>query len=87
MHSPLEGTPEIDYPTDWIYQVIGEDEAAMRAAIALIAGIAEHRIETGNVSGQGRYRSLRVTVAVTDESHRVGIFRELGGHDSIRVVL
>ena len=87
MHSPLEGTPDIDYPTDWIYRVIGEDEAAMRDAIAGIAGTAEHRVEAGNVSGGGRYRSLRVTVAVTDETHRVGIFRALGRHDSIRVVL
>jgi putative lipoic acid-binding regulatory protein len=85
---PLEGRkPQIDYPCDWSYKVIGLDEEELRKAVAEVIGDVRHKLERGNVSPGGKYLSLELELRVEDEAHRLRIFQRLSTHPSIRFVI
>jgi putative lipoic acid-binding regulatory protein len=88
MHSSFEGRkPEILYPCIWAYQVIGTDEALLRAAVVEVVGKLDHTLELGNVSPGGKYLSLGLQARVEDEEQRLLIFDLLSKHPAIRFVL
>lgn len=77
----------IEYPAVMPYKVIGEDEHAMRTAVAEIAGPRAHQIDLSNTSTSGRYVSLTVQVRVEDEVTRVSILERLQASDAVKFVL
>jgi uncharacterized protein len=85
---PLDGRrPEIDYPCDWSYQVIGPDEQELRRAVAEVIGDAPHTLKSGNTSKGGKYLSLGLEVRVVDEQQRLRIFELLSAHAAVKFVL
>lgn len=78
--------PEIDYPCEWEYKIIGHSEDALRQAAASIAPPG-HSIAQGKESKQGKYCSLGLTILVTDEAHRHRLFASLKAHAEIVFVL
>jgi len=88
MESTFEGqSPEILYPCIWSYQVIGVDEALLRAAVLEVVGDLPHTLRPGNVSKGGKYRSLGLEARVETELERLRIFECLSKHPAIRFVL
>jgi putative lipoic acid-binding regulatory protein len=88
MESSFEGQkPEILYPCIWAYQVIGADEEKLRAAVLEVVGERQHKLEPGNVSPGGKYRSMGLQARVEDERERLEIFERLSKHPAIRFVL
>jgi putative lipoic acid-binding regulatory protein len=78
--------PEIEYPCDWDYRLIGRSEEVLLAAIACIAP-ADHKVAQGQQSKQGSYISLSLTVKVANEKQRLQIFGALKAHVDILFVL
>jgi len=87
MFHELEGKPLIQYPCTWEFRTIGPDEELMRAAIAEVLGACPYTIAAANVSSQGKYRSLVVSLEVQSEEHRHQIFSGLSEHRDIRYVI
>ena len=83
----MEGTPEIHYPCDWGFRIIGTHEKLIRQLVAEIAGDLEHTLEESNTSAAGNYVSLRLTVLVRDEEHRNEIHQRLTADESVKMVL
>lgn len=79
--------PDIDYPCAWPYTVIGEEAAALDAAIAALLAGEEAEVARGHASRGGRYVSFRVVVQVRDEGHRDAVFRGLQAIARVRFVL
>ncbi len=79
--------PEITYPCPWQYRLIGEDEAAMRAALAGCVDVERCVLSEGNRSSGGRYLSVQVELIVMSEEERLGLYRCLAGHPVIKMVL
>lgn len=79
--------PEISYPCRWEYRIIGEDEVALRAAVAMVAGDRAHTVAHSRASGGGRYLSLAVEIAVDNDNERLAVFAALREHPHIRWVL
>jgi putative lipoic acid-binding regulatory protein len=79
--------PDIQYPCDWSYQVIGLDEQQLRKAVAEVIGDVKHVLARGNTSSGGKYVSLGLVLQVQDESQRLEIFQRLSAHPSIRFVI
>lgn len=79
--------PEIEFPCHWGYRIIGAPEAEMRAAIVEVVGAAEHTLEAGGASSGGKYVSLRLTVRVENDEHRLTIHRELSAASCVKMVL
>ena len=78
--------PEIDYPTDWGYRVVGTSEEALRALVAEVVGQAPHEIQGVQPSSKGAYVSLRMAVTVASEEHRDAIYAKLLDADVVKIV-
>ena len=79
--------PEIRYPCEWEYKIIGADAEAIRAAIVTVVGEAEHAVDHSRASRTGKYVSLQLVVIVRDEEHRLGIYQALVAHRAVKIVL
>lgn len=78
---------EITYPARWTYKVIGEDEVALRAAVAEVVGERDHSLEFSRTSRANRYVSLTLVLVVSSEADRHGLFERLAAHPSVKFVL
>ncbi len=79
--------PVIEYPCQWIYKVIGPDEAALREAVKQVIQDLPHTVTLSNTSATGRYCCLNVELTVADEGVRTGLYEMLKNHPAVRVVL
>ena len=79
--------PEITYPCQWQFRVIGEDRAAMCQAITTWVAASSCTIADANVSSGGRYLSLSLEVMVHDDAERLRLYQLLAAHPAIRMVL
>ena len=79
--------PEIEYPCQWYYRIIGEDRGAMVEAITRVIDLATCTLTDANVSSGGRYLSLSLELTVNGEGERLRIHQLLAGSPAIRMVL
>ena len=79
--------PEITYPCQWQYRIIGEDRAAMHQAIITSVAASTCTITDANSSSGGRYLSLSLEITVHDDAERLRLYQLLAGHPAIRMVL
>ena len=79
--------PNIIYPCDWEYKVIGTDVDEMIKAIELITEGMKYRMSSSNVSAKGKYFSINLKVLVPSEIIRDIIFAKLKDNEFIKMVL
>jgi uncharacterized protein len=78
---------EIEYPCEWIYKIIGSDEARLKAAARSIMCGKEFDCDVSRGSSKGNYVCLNLKITVASEHERVLIFSALGTHSDIKLVL
>ncbi len=79
--------PDLDYPCEWEYRVIGRREADLRGAISEVIQERTHTVALSNRSSGGKYTCLNVQMVVRDEEERVGIYHALRTHPATKLVL
>lgn len=79
--------PDIEYPCEWNYKVIGTDVDEMIKAIELAVEGMNYEINSSNVSSKGNYFSLNLKVLVPSEIIRDIIFSKLNNSIFIKIVL
>ncbi|MBD3239227.1 MAG: DUF493 family protein [Chitinivibrionales bacterium] len=79
--------PHIDYPCNWSYRIIGQDEQLLRTAASVASGAKPHTVTKSNQSSGGKYCSLNVEVRVTSDADRQDIFRRLERDPAVKIVL
>lgn len=79
--------PNIEYPCNWDYKIIGTDVDEIIKAIELIADGMEYEISSSKVSSNGNYFSLNLKVFVTSEVIRDIIFSKLVTNEFVKMVL
>lgn len=79
--------PDIEYPCDWHYKIIGSDVDEMIIAIEQTVVGMEYKITSSNVSSKGKYFSLNLQVFVSSEAIRDIIFEKLNTSEYIKMVL
>ena len=79
--------PNIEYPCNWDYKVIGTDVDEMIKAIDQVAIGMDYKISPSNVSSKGNYFSLNLKVFVTSEVIRDIIFSKLKDNEFVKMVL
>ncbi len=82
-----QNKPEITYPCEWHYRIIGTVEGPMRKAAESVALGKQYKLIASNQSSGGKYLSLQLTVLVENESERIAIFDALKNHPEIKMVL
>ena len=84
---PINDKPQVSYPCEWEFKVIGTDESALRRAIGQIVGDRAYQLDVSNRSARGKYSSLRLAVRVDDEGDRNAIFKALSQHEDVTTLL
>lgn len=79
--------PDIKYPCNWDYKVIGTDVDEMIKVIEAAVEGMEFNISSSNVSSKGKYFSLNLQVFVSSEAIRDIIFEKLNTSEYIKMVL
>lgn len=79
--------PQIEYPYNWPYKIIGVNIEQMIAAVEEIVIDLEYELTPSNISRRGKYFSLNVTVMVPSEIVRDLIFQKLSAHPAIKFVM
>ena len=79
--------PEIQYPTNWQYKVIGTNLDEMISAVEKAAGNLEYKITPSNISKNSKYFSVNFSVVVTSEAVRDMIYGKLTSNEHIKIVM
>ena len=79
--------PNINYPCEWNYKVIGTNVDEMIKAIEYAVEGMDFKIASSNVSSKGKYFSLKLEVYVTSEIIRDIIFAKLKANEFVKIVL
>ena len=84
---PNSNRPEIQYPTNWQYKVIGTNLDEMIAAVEKVAGNLKYEITPSNVSENSKYYSVNFSVFVISEAVRDMIYKKLTSSKYIKIVM
>jgi len=79
--------PEINYPCQWSYKVIGSNAERLLEVIDEASCGIEYDVSLSNVSRNAKYCSLNLTLEVPSEFIRNLIFQKLGESEHIKYVL
>ena len=79
--------PEITYPCEWGYKVIGVDKLKLETAIFEIMGERDYQKKAGNTSSKGKFHSLNARCQVNSEADRDAIFKAFQEHDDVKMVI
>ena len=79
--------PQIDYPRQWEYKLIGENHDAMKQAIEAHLEGRSYFLELSQTSARGKYTSLRLCITVDNQKDRDSIFAAFQNHSEFKMVL
>ncbi|MBD3346163.1 MAG: DUF493 family protein [Chitinivibrionales bacterium] len=80
--------PEIEYPCNWSYRIVGQDKELMRKAVdTVVEDNKEFDLINSHTSSGGKYHSLILDIQVSDERERLHIFECLKKDPSVKFVL
>jgi len=83
----LKGKPNIEYPCNWSYKVIGEEIIELEIAIKEITNMRDPKIKQTNKSKTGKYITYDIQILVHSEVDRYAIFDLFKQHHTIKMVL
>lgn len=78
--------PEIIYPCNWDYKIIGTDVEEMVKVIEEAVGDLTYEISPSNISKKGNYFSLNLSVYVPSEIVRDIIFQKVSASAFVKIV-
>jgi putative lipoic acid-binding regulatory protein len=78
--------PEINYPCEWSYKIIGNNIAKILEAIENAVSGLKYDVTPSNISKNGNYYSLNLKLTVPNEVVRDLIYQKLDSSDSIKIV-
>ena len=79
--------PELKYPCEWSYKVIGRDVDKLISAIETASLDLSYEVTPSNVSKNERYFSLNFKVTVPSEAARDLIYQKLNDNENVIMVL
>jgi len=78
---------ELDYPCNWKYKVVIKEEKNINNIIKQVIEDREHGIKPSKTSSKGKFKSFTLEMLVHNEDDRKGIYKLLGDHEHIKMVL
>ena len=79
--------PELQYPCEWTYKVIGKNVDKLITAIETSSLDLAYEVTPSNVSKNENYFSLNFKVTVPSEVARDLIYQKLNDHSDVIMVL
>jgi len=78
---------ELDYPCDWEYKVVIRAEQNINPIIKEVLEIREHTIVKSKASSKGKFESFSLKLTVHSDEDRQGLYKLLGDHQHIKMVV
>ena len=78
---------KLDYPCNWIYKIVVLETISIKTTVKEIILDREHSIKESNVSKKGKFKSYTLELLVHNEDDRKELYRILGEHENIKMVL
>lgn len=78
--------PDITYPCDWEFRLIGRDQNKIRLAVSELIE-QQHRISPSNSSKGGKYHALCLELLVESEDTRNLYYQKFKDHPDIIMVM
>ena len=79
--------PEIEYPCEWSFKVIGVDKLLVRDVAEGVMGQREYLLHYSKSSKTGKYHSWNIDFVAQDEQERNDIFAALKSHADVTMVI
>jgi putative lipoic acid-binding regulatory protein len=78
---------ELDYPCNWEYKLIVLEHINIKTTVSEVISNREHKVKESKVSSKGKYKSYTLEMLVHNEDDRKEIYKMLGDHSHIKMVL
>lgn len=85
--SNTDQKPEINYPCQWQYKLIGPQSEGLKQAVSEIINEYPHSLTPSKSSSSGKYVSYNLEVFVASQEVRDYYFKKLRSHSAIKIVL
>lgn len=79
--------PELEFPAEWTYTIIGTDSSAMTAAVASIFKTVAYSLKDSKKSSGGKYVSLEIRIRVESREQKDIWYHALASSKEIKMVL
>lgn len=90
LNNETQEKPEINYPTNWGFKIIGKDKDSLEKCIKeimKIEGDKKHLCSIGNQSKTGKFTTYNASCTVDSEEERNRIFKYFETHDDVDMVI
>lgn len=81
-----EKHPQIEYPCEWSYRIIGDDIKKMVEAVEDAVINLEYDLQASNISNKGNYFSISLKVFVDNEVVRDLVYEKIKNHKNVKMV-
>ena len=78
---------ELNYPCSWEYKLVVLEHIDVKVTVKEIILNREHKVKGSKVSSKGKYKSYSLELLVHNDDDRNEIFKMLGEHSDIKMVL
>ena len=78
---------ELNYPCSWEYKLVVLEHIDIHITVKEVVLQREHKVKASKVSSKGKYKSYSLELLVHNEDDRKEIFKMLGDHSNIKMVL
>jgi len=78
---------ELDYPCNWSYKLVVLETINIKNTVKEVVLEREHTIIKSKSSSTGKFKSYNLELLVHNEDDRKLLYKILGKHDDIKMVL
>lgn len=78
---------ELNYPCTWEYKLVVVEHIDIKMTVKDVISNREHKVKESKVSSKGKYKSYTLELLVHNEDDRKEIYKMLGDHSNIKMVL
>lgn len=78
---------ELDYPCSWEYKLVVLEDINIKKTVKEVIFEREHKVRESKVSSKGKYKSYTLEMLVHNEDDRKEIFKLLGEHSDIKMII
>jgi len=80
-------TLELNYPCNWIYKLVVLEKTNINSVVKEVVLKREHKIKESKVSSKGKFKSYKLELIVHNEDDRKELYRLLGDHTDIKMIV
>ena len=77
----------LEYPCNWEYKLVVLEHINIKITVKEVISNREHKVKESKVSSKGKYKSYSLELLVHNDDDRKEIYKILGDHSNIKMVL